>query len=232
MKKKIILKDNNGFSLVELIVVVLVTAILMLAVTVFISTSRSAYQAVNSSATLQEDAITIERVFSEAIMEAKKAGEGDEAYGLDHVAIAGVMSDVFWVRAVENEDETATSETIYCFVLDKSKEQIRYYKDVGNITGMVTGNKISESGKTKLAEECFGSNMKYTVVSDHVKSITVNGIPRNDGTELVCMQILCEYMGKTYTENLTVATRNMTHVPTVTSNSGDHTSLSGGGTGG
>ncbi len=210
MENKLKLNDNKGFSLVELIVTVLITAILMLAVVAFISTSRTMYQTVNTSATLQEEAITAERVFTEAFMEAK---EYKLETGVD--LVAGVDTDVIWIRAMENDD-TNTDDSIYCFVIDKTANQIRYYKDLHDDTGMLAGGSLSSEGKNKLKTECFGTNAKYSVISKNVKSVDLDTIPRSDGKDLVCMEIVLEYMSKEYTENITVVTRNLTHTPTVT----------------
>ena len=212
MGKKLI-DDNKGFSLVELIVTVLITAILMIAVVAFISSSRAMYQTVNTSATLQEEAITAERVFTEAFMEAKayKFETGVNLY-------SGVDTDVIWTQSRENNPasgDTNPDDSIYCFVVDKTNNEIRYYKDLHNVTGMISGGNLTTEGKNKLTAECFGTNAKYSVISKNVKSVDVDTIPRSDGTDLVCLEILFEYVGKEYTENITVVTRNLTHAPTI-----------------
>ena len=79
---------------------------------------------------------------------------------------------------------------------------------------MVSGDALTTEGINKLKSECFGTVAKYRVVSKNVKTVAVNTIPRSDGTDLVCMEIVFEYMGKEYTENITVVTRNLTHTPT------------------
>ena len=213
MDKKL-MNDNKGFSLVELIVTVLITAILMIAVVAFISSSRTMYQTVNTSATLQEEAITAERVFTEAFMEAKTY---QFQTGVD--LSSGIDTDVIWTQSRENSPasgDTNPDDSIYCFVIDKTNHEIRYYKDVHNETGMVLGGSLTTEGKNKLADKCFGTNAKYCVISKNVKSVSLTKIPRADGTDLVCMEIVFEYVGKEYTENITVVTRNLTHAPTIT----------------
>ena len=209
MKNKRLINDNKGFSLVELIVTVLITAILMIAVVAFISSSRTMYQNVNTSATLQEEAITAERVFTEAFMEAK-------AYKLETLSSA---ADVIWIQAEESEiisGDTDTADSVYCFVIDKTVGEIRYYKGRHKVTQMIGGTgSLTTEGKTTLNTECFGANAKYSVVSKNVKSVSLSTVPRADGTDLVCMEIVFEYVGKEYTENITVVTRNLTHAPTV-----------------
>ena len=127
MKRKKLINDNKGFSLIELIVTVLITAILMIAVVAFISSSRTIYQTVNTSATMQEEAITAERVFTEVFMEAKayKFETGVDLY-------SGVDTDVIWTQSRENNPasgDASTIDSVYCFVIDKTNNEIRYYKD-------------------------------------------------------------------------------------------------------
>jgi len=211
MTKKL-MNDNKGFSLVELIVTVLITAILMIAVIAFISSSRTIYQTVNTSATMQEEAITAERVFTEVFMEAKayKFETGVNLY-------SGVDTDVIWTQSRENNPasgDTNPDDSIYCFVIDKTNKEIRYYKDLHNTTSMISGGSLTVEGRNKLTAECFGTNAKYSVISKNVKSVDLTTVPRADGTDLVCMEIVFEYVGKEYTENITVVTRNLTHTPT------------------
>lgn len=202
MKNNRLINDNKGFSLVELIVTVLITAILMIAVVAFISSSRTMYQTVNTSATLQEEAMTAERVFTEAFMEAK-------AYKLE----TGFSStaDVIWIQATENEvvsGDLDTTDSAYCFVIDKAVGEIRYYKGRHKADVMIVGGSLSSDARTTINNECFGTNAKYCVVSKNVKSVNLTTVPRTDGTDLVCIEIVFEYMGKEYTENITVVTRN------------------------
>lgn len=210
MKNNRLLNDNKGFSLVELIVTVLITAILMIAVIAFISSSRTVYQSVNTSATLQEEAITAERVFTEAFMEAK-------VYKLE--TGLSTTADVIWIQSKENEPvsgDTNTDDSVYCFVIDKAANEIRYYKGVHKASDMISGGSLTTTARTTLNTECFGTNAKYCVVSKYVKSVNISTVPRSDGTDLVCIEIIFEYTGKEYTENITVVTRNLTHAPTVT----------------
>ena len=131
--------------------------------------------------------------------------------------VTGSDTDVLWIQAKENSPisgDTNSVDTVYCYVIDKTANEIRYYKDVHNATGMLSGDALSTEGVNKLKTECFGTNAKYRVVSKNVKSVAINTIPRSDGTDLVCMEIVFEYVGKEYTENITVVTRNLTHLPT------------------
>ncbi len=199
--------NNAGFSLVELIVSVLITGVLMLAVSMFLASSRNTFQTVNTSATLQEESMTTERILNEYILEAKK-------YGLDkNVSISGVSTDVFWVLAGENEG-TSEDDVAYIFVLDKDKKVLRYCRGTEADVEPSSG-KLTAGGIGTVKTRCFGSNEKYSLIANYVESMKCTPVNRPDGTDLVCLEIKYEFMGKTYTDNLTSVTRNKTGVTSV-----------------
>ncbi len=204
MKNKLI-NDNKGFSLVELIVVVLITGILMLAIMTFLSSSRSMYQTVSTSATLQEESLTAERVISEYLMEAS-----DYSFANKNVSVGSAMTDIFWIKAKENEetsDDPDKQYSIYYFVLDKTSGKLKYYKDKYNENHLIdaSGNVVNT---TKLNAECFGTKEKYSVIANYIKSISVSTIERADRKNLICMTITYNYAGKDFVSNITAVTRN------------------------
>lgn len=205
MKKNKLIQDNRGFSLVELIVVVLITGILMLAIMTFLSSSRSMYQTVSTSATLQEEALTTERVISEYLMEAS-----DYNFSNTNVSVGTTVTDIFWIKAKENEatsSDPSKQYSIYYFVLDKASGKLKYYKDKYNENHLIdaSGNVINTN---KLKDECFGTKEKYSVVANYVKSISVSTISRADRKNLICMTITYNYAGKDFVSNITAVTRN------------------------
>ncbi len=213
MNKKYLLKDNKGFSLVELIVVVLITGVLMLAVMLFVQTSRSVYQTVNTSATLQEEAITVERVLSEYIMEAKECGY-EEGVKIED----GKFMDIFWVRALENEkngaEDAVKPYSVYCFILDKDNEKMFYYKDLREEKGVVVGNSLSTSAASELKSSCTGDTSKYYLIGNHINYMKPTKYSRADGSELICLNLNYTYLGKDYTSTVTAVTRNKNYVAT------------------
>ena len=210
--KNILLRNNKGFSLVELIVTVLVTSILMLGVIAFISSSRTAYQVVSTSATLQEESMTVERVFSEMIMEAKSYGF-DEDVNLG----GGKTVDVFWVTARENE--TGTSDCVYFFVLDTDDNKIRYCKGTNPTDCVIKADEdsVQTAGITLINNQCYGSKQKFSLIAEHVTSMSMvkPSVERADGTDLVVLNISYEYIGKTNTDTITAVTRNKNRAETL-----------------
>ncbi len=236
---KMFLKDNKGFSLIELIVTVLITALLMLGVLTFMTTSRNVYQGVNTSATLQEEAMTVERVLSEFIMEAKPGYASDgsllvASYGYDKNVSAQVTVDtetetrtldVFWINAKENKYDaegvsgSSDDDSLYFFVFDHTDNKLRYCKIdsvepnkyVGN--GIDTASddqaRIKADGINKIKADCYGSNEKFSMIAEHLETMELKKtVAQADGTDLVILGIKYEYLGKSYTDTLTVVTRN------------------------
>ena len=195
--------NDEGFSLVELIVSVLITGILMVAVGMFMSTSRNAYQSVSTSARLQEESMTVERVLSEYIMEAQK-------YGKDlGETVSGKVVDIYWVKTRPVEGTSSTPK-VYFFVYDSNEKTLRYYEgsegDVDEASGSITAGGINH-----LATGVFGANAKYSLVASYVDSITEKKIvKKDDGTDFICLELQYSYLDRTYTDNLTVVTRNKT----------------------
>jgi len=238
MKKKFVM-DNKGFSLVELIVVVLVTSILMLGVITFMTSSRKVYEAVNTSARLQEEALTVERVLSEFIMEAKPGYDSAgtqvvESYGYDmnfaFTATVGSetnsrMTDVLWINARENKYDpegvsgASSTDALYLFVLDHNDQKLRYckietnepqkYVERGVDNSTEDEIRITGDGKTKIISECYGTNAKFSLIAEHIQSMELKKVVgQPDGTDLLVIGVEYEYIGKTYTDTLTVVTRN------------------------
>ncbi len=205
--------DNRGLSLIELIVTVLITSILMLAVSLFVSTSRSAYQTVNTSATLQEESMTVERVVSEILMEAQNYQLIKDKEYDDH------DYDVLWVRALDNESPSS-GYSVYFLVFDKTDNQLRYCK--GNETTLVETSPASTpaisktytissvEGYNKIHSECFGTNKKYSLVADHITQFEIKSIVHrpDESGDLITFECKYEYMGKEYNSNIAAVTRN------------------------
>ncbi len=218
MKDKHLINDNKGFSLVELIVTVLVTSILMLGVIAFISSSRTAYQTVSTSATLQEETMTVERVLSEMIMEAK-------SYGFDeNVNLGGGKSvDVFWVTAKNNEADTG--DCVYFFVFDEADNKLRYCKGTNPADCVVKAdtNSVLQPGINLINNQCYGTKQKFSLIAEHITAMSMvrPSIEKADGTDLVILNLSFEYLGKTNNNTITAVTRNKNRVVTPPSTGDD-----------
>ena len=217
--------NNKGFSLVELIVTVLITSVLMIGVIAFMSTSRSAYQTVNVSATLQEESMTVKRVVSEFLMEAK-------AYGCEKETINGTANcTVLWMLARETESSSSgEGDQVYFFVLDPVDHKLRYCKGSPTLVSPTALDSVGGTAITYIKDHCYSDNGKYTVIGEHLESITLNKVARPEGTDLVCIKMKYRYPesgGQEYVDEITVVTRN-----TVKKYSGSGEGISGEGTSG
>lgn len=213
MSDRHLINDDKGFSLVELIVTVLVTAILMLGVVAFISSSRAAYQTVSTSAILQEETMTVERVLSEMIMEAK-------SYGFDeNVDLGGGKTvKVFWVTAKNNE--AGTGDCVYFFVLDTADNKLRYCKGSHPTDCVVKAdtNSVLNPGINLINNQCYGTKQKFSLIAEHITDMSMvkPSIEKADGTDLVVLNLSFEYLGKTNNNTITAVTRNKNRVVTPT----------------
>ena len=215
--------NNKGFSLVELIVTVLITSVLMLGVLAFMSTSRTAYQTVNISATLQEESMTVKRVLTEFLMESK-------AYGYQPgVIVNSNAKNVLWILARETEDNSYNDKA-YFFVLDSTDKKLRYCKGPGNLVNPDVLSALADNAPQYIADNCYADSGKYSIIAEHVESIQLTkSEKRPDDSYLVCIKLKYRYPdgdGKEYYDEITVVTRNKF----TTSGSGSGSSTSGSGT--
>ncbi len=226
-KMNSMIKNNKGFSLIELIVTVLITSILMLGVIAFMSTSRSAYQNVNISSTLQEESLTVKRVLTEYLMESK-------AYGLQkNVTIDGNLKDVLWIVARETEDNTYINKA-YFFVIDPVDKKIRFCKGNSNLVNPDVLESLSADAPEYILNNCYNDGGKYSVVAEHVQSLTLTkSEKRPDNSYLVCIKLKYQYPegnGREFYDEIAVVTRN--HLASSSSGSGESGSGEGGSGGG
>ena len=199
--------DDRGFSLIELIVTVLITSVLMIGVIAFLSTSRSAYQNVAVSSTLQEETLTVKRILSEYMSEAK-------SYGFQkNVDIDGSSGNTSVLWLVARDTESNTGDKSYFFVLDIADKKLRYCTGASTLCPK-DQIVLTDDAKTQIANECFKdeAKMKYSVIGEHVESMDKGGVAeRYDGTDLVAIKMVYRYPDETgpkYNDEITVVTRN------------------------
>ena len=177
------------------------------------TTSRNAYQTVNTSATLQEESMTVKRVVSEYLKEAKDCGFESDVDG---------KAEVIWIKARLNEAYNVTDVTkdsIYFFVRDKSDNKLRFCSVVCDGTAYVddTGH-ITSDGISVIESSCYtSSKKKFSVVADYVTAWSFQKIPAfsgaDDGTDLACVNVTYTYLDKNFTDTISAVTRNKTHTP-------------------
>lgn len=199
--------DNKGLSLVELIVTVLITGILMTAVGAFISFSRVTYQNVATSSKLQEEALTVDKVLSEAFMESKAWGFIPNK---NITATKGPLSgtvvgcSVLWIIARSNTDNT-TDDKCYFFILEKPTGILRYCVDEVGAVNTTANTIVDAAGITDAVGD------KYKLVANNMKSITlISDYPTGSGgTKSVFLKCEFEFLGENFTSNISAESRNI-----------------------
>ena len=214
--------NNKGFSLVEMVVSVLITSILMLGVAVFMSTSRAAYQTVDTGARLQEEAVTANTFMTELFLEA-------QAYGTkptETVAKDGKNYDIqlLWIYARDNAADGAVNEfATYFLVFEKEQGKdvgcIRYAK-VPSSYLMAPGDPHAISGGyawsvptmlTEVRDKYYHGIVgdPYSLIAQNVKAMKINDPQLQPNGSLISGNLVFEYAGTEFTSNINVLSRNI-----------------------
>ncbi len=221
--------SNQGFSLIEMVVAVLVAGVLMIGVAAFISTSRVTYSKVSTEARLQEEATATTNFLNEILIESKRCGcqeIKDTSTGKDLKYI--------WVKALENDPASAADirvEYVYFIVFEKpasgeTSGVLRYKKVPASSTDIMisidasTGEDImtlagtTESGgvsTTDYFEDVVGN--KYAFISRNVTDMTFNSIKSQNGN-LYKVNLSFNYNGQDFSATVNNLSRNPAITPT------------------
>lgn len=213
MKKKEFLNKNDGFSLIEMIVSILITAIIMLGVGVFISTSRYTYTTVSISSKLQEEATAATNYVQELMREAKD-------FGYQEIISDGKTFKVIWIKTpyIEAADDTTNvgeNKDIINFISfideDGDGEGKLYYSktntyEASNITVDTTGNyHVLQNLTAAVTENCIKAD-KYSLLAENVKSIYLH---KYEDNRIVRMKLDFHFFDQDYSSNITVNSRNL-----------------------
>ncbi len=209
MKKKF---DNDGFSLIEMIVSILITGIIMLGVGVFISTSRYTYTAVGISTKLQEESTAASNYISELLREAQD-------YGAQDVTVGAKTYKLLWIKTppVEDADEAdaviAGGSVINFIVFDNSDpdgEGKLYYSRA--TVGVSSGYHINTSGAVHVIDNFTESDKTnylsadpYRLLAECVKDISISS---NYSSSLITVSVDYLYFNQDYKSNIVVKSRN------------------------
>ncbi len=198
--------DNKGLSLVELIVVVLITGILMTAVGFFISFSRVTYQDVATSARLQEEALTVDKLLSEMFMESEAWDIKSVSVNATKGSLAGqsVACDVLWIIARDNESNTLEKKCYY-FILEKPTGILRYCTTAADKV-TPSSNTLSDDALTAI-KAAVGD--QYKMVAQNVVSFTRLSENVTGGTKTAFLNFKFNFLGEDFTSNISAQSRNI-----------------------
>ncbi|MBR5178196.1 MAG: prepilin-type N-terminal cleavage/methylation domain-containing protein [Lachnospiraceae bacterium] len=213
--------NNNGFSLVEMVVAVLITGILMLGVGVFMNTSRTAYKTVDTSARLQEEAVTANTFLTELFLEA-------QAYGTkatEQKTIDGVTYDLqlLWIYARDNAEGASINEYCTYFILFEKVHGedvgvLRYAKVPAGL--MIPGDPSAISGGYKWAVPPMLTAVrdnyyygivgdKYQLIAKNVTAMNINDPQIQPNGSLISGTLEFSYADKDFSSNINVLSRNI-----------------------
>lgn len=199
--------SNEGFSLVEMVVTVLITGILMLAVGVFISISNDMFQVINTSSRVQDEALTTKKFMSEILYEAVNLCESSDD-----------APTKYWIiKSMDNADGSTklagTSIDYDYYIFIKNDNKIHYAKVKEENESLFKG--ICEGSTNeidKLVEDDVGyvtyiagnKDSKYNIISNYVEYFDIEVKSNN----LYEVTITYKYLQKEYTTSFSVNSRN------------------------
>lgn len=201
--------NNAGFSLIELVVVVLLGAVVALMVAGFIEASRSTYQKVDEDSQLQTEAQAASALMREVAGTAMDAGwsiGGSSSNGAAGYDITGGLNSnkgVIWFEGYDYENPASDAHRIYVFALDDT-EVMRYA--VYNKSDITTGANLVTRINTDLLD--YSTNARYALLAEYMTSFAVSKQSGGDGT-LFSITLDFEYRGHVYDTTLKVLARNM-----------------------
>jgi len=200
--------DNKGFTLIEMLISVLITGLMMLGVSAFMSSSRMSYSKVNTSVSLQEEAGTTVKFLNEIVIESKEWG-----FLQDINYTSGTQTsliDVIWFRALDNESALASNrdECVYFIIWEKATKCIRYKKvSIGTGTGEFDKTAYLANPKTYvvgLISDSFFDD--YSLVSRYAESVSVTRDANN--LKRYSISITFKFNGEEYVANVNSVSRN------------------------
>lgn len=212
MKIKKRFGGNEGFSLIEMIVSILITAIIMLGVGVFISTSRYTYTTVSVSSKLQEEATSATNYIQELMRESM-------GFGYQEIVSDGKQFKVIWIKTpiIEDSDDDlgTNSQPVYNF--------ISFIDEAGEGEGKLYYSKTKTSESMTISESHVGNYDvldipaglvtkyikadKYSLLAENVKSVYLNPYENN---RMIRVKLDFRFFDQDYSSNTAVLSRNLT----------------------
>jgi len=199
--------DNKGFTLIEMLISVMITGLMMLGVSAFISSSRVSYSRVTTSVSLQEEAGITTKFLNEIIVESSEWGQFD---GLSYTdAGTGMTSQMFitWFVALDDskEDLSDRSECYYFIIWEKDTQCIRYAKfPVSEINKVSLVGEHADEYLTGLLSDHFFDD--YSMISRYATTFSV--LPDPENMRRFHINLIFTYNGENYEAHVNSVSRN------------------------
>ena len=200
--------DNKGFTLIEMLISVMITGLLMLGVSAFMTSSRVSYSRVNTSVSLQEEAGTTVKFLNEIVIESQEWGLLQDISYTSGTETS--LIDVIWFKALDNESSSVENrdECIYFVIWEKATKCIRYKKvDVGDGSGEFDKTAYlaePEDYVVGLISDAFFDD--YSLVSRYAESVSVTRDANN--LKRYSISITFKFNGEEYVANVNSVSRN------------------------
>lgn len=193
-----ILKSNQGFTLIELIVASLVSVIVIISLVAIISVGLNQYRIIDASTSLQQEMQLVQNQLGEIIMESSylaKAGTPFDGTASDDGIID--MVDTCYFLKLENDN--------LCLIFDSLKHRLLLANYTSNEDTQVPDdldlfveNVVNEMDKYLFAENVYAFEI----------NVDERGISNEYEDRLIKTQIVMETGGKTLTSEKEYKMRN------------------------
>lgn len=206
--------NNDGFSLIEMIVSILITGIIMLGVGVFISTSRYTYTVVSISSKLQEESTAASNYITELMREAMD-------FGYQEQMVAGKNYKVIWIQTPTVDDELdmdSRGASTFNFIswVDEDGDgegKLYYSRTTSSDANMILNNNLVVPGVSTAYKSINLSTIndyivadKHRLLAEYVKDIYLNPTTQN---RVITVKIDYKYFDQDYTSTTAVLSRNL-----------------------
>ncbi len=165
--------NNNGYSLVELIVSILIMSMIGGIIVMLISSSRNTYNVVNTEAVIQQESEAVRTFVNELAIEAYDCTNSGDPSAYGYAIDCGGGDKCIWILAPDNhQGPTVDYSNYYYFLfLEGSSHCLRYVRisaseiadinDTDNIIALLKGNDSSY--------KVFGDD--YSLLAEHISDI-------------------------------------------------------------
>lgn len=210
--------NNQGFSLVELIVTILISSMVMTMVMIFVSVTRNSYDRVNKDTVLQTEAQMATSYIGDIAIEAKKCeftsfSDGGLNYQVlsikapDAEYVSGTKYDYYYIILFENDTKTLR----FCKVKDDAILQADGTYELPSDSELVFAAGTNDIDyKTMLGsghKNVIGN--KRALLAQYVTGMNVTIPDTTSGEKLVRIQLTFTYGDSVYTTTKNIASRNL-----------------------
>lgn len=203
------IKNNSGFSLVELIVAMLITSVVSLGVMAFVSLATREYTTTNSEVGIQMESSAAEDFITKSIREATDykiipADDDPNKDAYDYRAL--------FIRGAEVEKGKYKISVFVCY---PEKKLLLYNSEIAEKVSYYTSDSLnldSLTGAGKMIPNMI-ANPKQYLLANYVEDFkvtedTYEGTTKEDDNKVLDLEISYKYGSKAFSHTFKVKVRN------------------------